>query len=51
MLKISSNRPAFATVIYDSSIPNFDPRSLGVDADVVLMLPDNGRDPPNQYGA
>ncbi len=48
-LKLSSNRPAFATVIYDPSIPNFDPKSLGIDADVILMLPDNGRNPLNQY--
>ncbi len=36
-------RQRSARVIYDPSIPNFDPRKLGINADVILMLPDNGR--------
>ena len=43
-----TGRQRFAKVIYDPSIPNFDPRMLGIDADVILMLPDNGRRYPHQ---
>lgn len=48
VLKKQTKRPRFAKVIHDASIPNFDPRDFGIDADVILMLPDNGRRYPNQ---
>ena len=36
-------RPKYAMVIHDPSIHNLDPDLLEIDADVVLILPDNGR--------
>ncbi len=47
-LAAKMNRPKCARMIYDSSNPNIDPKSLGIDAEVILMLPDNGRRYPNQ---
>lgn len=41
-------RQRYAKVIHDPSIPNFDPKMLGIDADVILILPDNGRRYPHQ---
>jgi hypothetical protein len=38
----------FVKVIYDPSIPDFDSQMLGIDADVILMVPDNGRRYPHQ---
>jgi hypothetical protein len=42
MLKIKSNRKRSARVVYDAS-SGFDPSTLKIDAEVVLILPDNGR--------
>ena len=36
-------RKPHARVLYNPAIPNFNPRVHGVDAKVILMLPDNGR--------
>jgi hypothetical protein len=43
ILNTRKKRRQHAKVLYDSTIPNFNPRIHGVDADVILMLPDNGR--------
>jgi hypothetical protein len=37
-----------AAVTHDPSIHNFDPMTIGIDADVMLILPDNGRRYPHQ---
>lgn len=35
-------------VTHDPAIRNFDPMTIGIDADVMLILPDNGRRHPHQ---
>lgn len=47
-LQLKNSRKRVAKIIYDPSIPNFDPMMLGIDADIVLMAPDNGRRYPRQ---
>jgi len=42
-LNTREKRKSHARVLYDPTIPNFHPRIHGVDAKVILMLPDNGR--------
>jgi len=42
ILKIKSDRKRCARVVYDAS-SGFDPSTLKIDAEVVLILPDNGR--------
>ncbi len=48
ILAAKIDRPKCARAIYDPNIPNFDTKSLGIDAEVILMMPDNGRRYPNQ---
>lgn len=41
LLKVKSNQKRIATVVYDAS-SGFDPSTLEIDAEVALILPDNG---------
>lgn len=43
VLMAKRRRPRSAMVCYDPAISNFKIDSLGIDADIVLILPDNGK--------
>lgn len=43
-----NGRLRHVAVTHDPSIHNFDPKTIGIDADVMLILPDNGHRYPHQ---
>lgn len=49
MMTAKKSRPRCATVCFDPYIPHFDSNTLKIDADVVLILPDNGRRSTNEH--
>ncbi len=42
-LTSKKKRPRCARVCYDPSIPNFDPDISEIEADIMFVLPNNGR--------